>query len=72
MDIEGIGKAHEEVEQCAVIDGFGDLGVGPADLTEPLDLLIGDAIGVPGQGLDELQKESMLGREAGGIEVPVA
>ena len=72
MDIEGIGKAHEEVEERAVIDGFGDLGVGPADLTEPLDLLIGDAIGVPRQGLDEFQKQPMFRRQARGIQVPVA
>jgi hypothetical protein len=72
MDVEGIGQAHEEVEERAVVDSLGDLGVGPADLTEAFDLLIGDAIGVPGQGLDQFQKESVFGRQARGVEVPVA
>ena len=27
MDVEGIGKAHEEVEERAVIDCLGDLCV---------------------------------------------
>jgi hypothetical protein len=72
MNVEGIGKAHEEVEERAVIDGFGDLGVGPPGLTEPLDLLVGDPVGVPGQRLDEFQEQSVLRRQVGAVEVPVA
>ena len=48
MDVEGIGKAHEEVEERAVVDGFGDLRVRPPGLAQPLDLLVGDAIRVAG------------------------
>jgi hypothetical protein len=48
MDVEGIGEAHKEVEESAVVDSLGDLGVRPADLTKPLDLLVGDAVRVPG------------------------
>ena len=48
MDVEGIGKAHEEVEECAVVDGFGDLRVGPPGVAQPLNLPIGDAIRVAG------------------------
>src|SRR5438445_7370402 len=72
MDVEGIREAHEEVEECAVIDGFGDLGIRPSRLTEPLDLLVGDAVRVSGQRLDEVQQESVLRGQAGGVEVPVA
>src|SRR5216683_1816677 len=72
MDVEGVGKAHEEVEERAVVNGFGDLGVGPADLAKPLDLLIRDAIGVPGERLDEFQQQSVFRRQVGGAEVPVA
>ena len=72
MDVEGIGKADEEVEERAVVDGFGNLGVGPPGLTEPLDLLVGDAVRVPGQRLDEFQQQSVLGRQVGGVEVSVA
>ena len=48
MDVEGIGKAHEEVEERAVVYRFGDLRVGPPGLAQPLDLLVSDAIRVPG------------------------
>ena len=48
MDVEGIGKAHEEVEERAVVDRFGDLRVGPPRLAKPLHLLVGYAIRVPG------------------------
>ena len=72
MDVEGIGEAHEEVEERAVVDGFGDLGVGPPNLTQSLDLLVRDAIGVPGQCFDEFQQHSVPGREVGGVEVTLA
>jgi hypothetical protein len=48
MDVEGVGKTNEEVEERAVVDGFGDLRVRPAGLTQPLHLFVGDAIRVPG------------------------
>ena len=48
MNAEGIGKPHEEVEKRAVVDSLGNLRVGPPGLTEPLDLLVGDAVGVAG------------------------
>ncbi len=72
MDIEGIGKTHEEVEERAVVNGFGDLRVGPTSLAKPLDLLVGDAIGVPGKRLDELQEQSVFRTQVGGVEVSVA
>ena len=46
MDVEGIGEAHQEVEERAVVDGVGDLGVGPPGLTQPLDLFVGAGVGV--------------------------
>lgn len=72
MDVEGIGKAHEEVEKGAVIDSFGDLRVGPPDLAEPLDLVVGDAVSVPGQRLDEFQEQPVPRRQVGGVEVAIA
>ena len=72
MDVEGIGKAHKEVEERAVVDRFGDLCVGPPDLPKPLDLLIRDAIRVPGQRFDEFQEQSVFRRQVGGVEVAVA
>ncbi len=72
MDVEGIGKAHEEVEERTVVDSLGNLRVGPPNLTEPADLLVGDAVGVPGQRLDEFQEQPVLGRQVGGVQVPLA
>jgi len=48
MDVEGVGKTNEEVEERAVVDGFGDLRVRPPGLTQALDLLVGDPIRVAG------------------------
>ena len=72
MDVEGIGKAHEEVEKGAVVDRLGNLTVGPPDLTEPLDLLVGDAVSVPGQRLDEFQEEPVPRCQVSGVEVAIA
>jgi len=71
VNVEGIREAYEEVEQRAVVDGLGDLRVAPADVAQPLDLFVRDAVGVPGQGLDEFQQPSSLGRQAGGVEISV-
>ena len=72
MDVEGIGKAHEEVEERTVVDSLGNLSVGPPDLAEPLDLVVGDAVSVPGQRLDEFQEQPVLRRQVRGVQVPVA
>ena len=72
MDVEGIGKAHEEVEQGAVVDGFGDLGVVPPGLTEAFDLPIADAMSMARQGLYEFQQQSMFRRKGGGLQVTIA
>jgi len=71
MDVEGVGKAHEEVEERTIVNGFGDLRVRPASLTQPLDLLVGDAIRVAGERFDEFQEKSVLRCEAGGVEVSI-
>ena len=72
MDVEGIRETHEEVEERPLVDRFRNLGVAPPGLAQSLDLLVRDAIGVPGQGLDELQQQSVLGREPGGVEITIA
>ncbi len=69
MDIEGIGEADEQVEERAVVNGFRDLGIGPAHVTQALDLLVRDAVGIPGQRLNEFQQQPVLGREVGCREV---
>ena len=55
MDVKGIRKAHEEIEERAIVDRFRDLAVAPSGLAQSLDLLVRDAIGVSRQGFDELQ-----------------
>ena len=72
MDVEGIGKANEKVEERAIIDGFGDLGVGPPRFAQPLDLLVRDAVGIPGERLDEFEEQALLRRYVGGVKVAVA
>ena len=72
MDVKGIREAHEEIEERAVVYRFRNLGIAPAGVAQPLDLLVGNAIGVPGQRFDELQQQPVLGREAGSVEVSVA
>ena len=72
MDVEGIGKPHEEVEERAVVYGFGDLGIRPPRVAEPLDLLVGDAVSVPGQRLDEFQEQPVPRCQVGGVEVAIA
>ena len=71
MDVESVGKTNEEVEERAVVDGFGDLRVRPPGLAQALDLLVGDAIRVVGQRFDEFQEQSVLRWEAGGLEVSI-
>jgi len=56
MDVEGIGEADKEIEERSVIDGFRDLGIGPPDLTQLLDLLVRNAVGMSRERLDELQE----------------
>ena len=72
MDVEGVGKAHEKVEERAIIDGFGDLGVGPPRLAQSLDLLVRDAVGMAGERLDEFEEQALLRRHLGGVEVTIA
>ena len=72
MDVKGIREAHEEIEERAIVHRFRNLGVAPAGVAQSLDLFVGDAIGVPGQGFDELQQQPVLGREPRGVEVSVA
>jgi hypothetical protein len=72
MDVEGIRETYEEIEERPIVDRFRDLGVAPAGLAQTLHLVVGDAIGVPGQGFDELQQHTVLGQKAGGGEIAVA
>lgn len=72
MDVEGIGKANEKVEERAIIDGLGDLGVAPPRFAQPLDLLVRDAVGMPGERLDEFEEQALLRRYVGGVKVAVA
>jgi len=72
MDVEGIGEPHEEIEERPIIDSLRDLSVAPPGLAQSLDLLVRDPVGVPGQRFDEFEEQPVLGRKAGGIEIPVA
>ena len=72
MDVEGIGKADEKVEERSVVNGFRNLRVGPSDLTQALDLLVRNAVGMPRQRFDEFEEQSVFGYEACCVQVPVA
>jgi hypothetical protein len=72
MDVEGIGKTHKEVEERPIVNGLRDLGVGPPDLTQLLDLLVRNPVGMPCERLNKLKKQPVLGRKLGRIEVTVA
>ncbi len=65
MNVEGIGEAHEEIEQGTVVDRLRNLRIGPAHVAELLHLGIRDAVGMLGQRADELQ-QAALGRGDGG------
>jgi hypothetical protein len=59
-DAEGVGDAVEEGEHGGDVDGFGDLGLGPAVVAELLDVFVGGAIGGLGD-LGDVVEESALG-----------
>ena len=64
MNVEGIGQAHEEIEQGAIVDRLRNLRIGPTHVAELLHLGIRDAVGMLGQRADELQ-QAALGRSDG-------
>jgi len=70
MNVKGIGKTHEKVEERTIVNRFSNLRVIPADVAQCLDLLIGDAIGVSRERFDEFEQQHVLWREAGSIEIP--
>lgn len=72
MDVEGVGEAHEHVEEGGIVDGFGDLRVAPTGVAQCLNLGVGDAVGVAGDGGDEVEQEPLSGGDGGVVEVGVA
>ena len=72
MDVEGVGEADEQIEERPIVDRFSDLSIAPTGAAQSLDLLVGDAIRVSSQRLDEFQEQPVPGREAGAIEIAVA
>ena len=46
MDVESIGEPHKKIEERTIVDRFSDLGIAPTDVSQSLDLLVGDAIRV--------------------------
>lgn len=71
MDVEGIGKTNEQIEERCVVNRFGNLGIGPSCLPQPLHLFIGDSVRVPGERPDELEQQPVFRRQAGGIEIAI-
>lgn len=59
MDVKRIGDPHQHAEERRIVDRFTDLCVSPSDVTKGLDLFVGDAIGVAGQGFDKLQQTAL-------------
>lgn len=72
VDVEGVGEAHEHVEEGGIVDGFGDLRFAPACVAQRLNLGVGDAVGVAGDGGDEVEQEPLGGGDGGVVEVGVA
>ena len=72
MDIEGIGKPHEQIEQRSVVHGLRDLRVGPSYVSKGLDLFVADAVGVPGQCPHEFQEKALCPRDRRAVQIPVA
>ena len=71
MDIERIGEPHEQVEQGAVVDGLGDLRVGPSHVPKGLNLIVGDSIRVPGQRADEFKQQALSWRHRRAVQITV-
>ena len=61
MNVEGVGQADKEVEECSVVNRFGDLRVSPPDVSKGLDLFVADPVGVTREGLDEFEEQTVPG-----------
>lgn len=72
MDVKGVGKTHEQIEERSVVNRFGNLRIGPACLAQPLHLFIGDSVRVPGERPHELEQQPVSWGQAGGIEIAIA
>jgi len=56
VNVESVGQAREEIKECAIVDRFRNLGIAPTHITQALNLLIADAIGVAGEGAYKFQQ----------------
>ena len=55
--------------KSGVVDGLGDLLVGPAQVAQLLNLLIGDLVSVAGDRLHELEELPVRGVQVGRVQV---
>ena len=72
LDAESVGEAHKQAEQRGVVGGLCDLLVGPVRLSQLLHQLVGDFVGVSGNGRDEVEQESLRLSQLRGVEIPIA
>jgi hypothetical protein len=72
LDAERVGETNKKAEQRRDVCGLGDLLVSPADVTQALDLLVGDLISGPAYRFDELEELVLFRGEAGCVEVTVS
>ena len=72
MDIEGIGKSYEQIEQRPVVHGLRDLRVGPSHVPKGLHLFVGDAVCARGQCADELQQEALRRRDRRALQIAIS
>lgn len=55
VNVERICESNEEIEQRSVVDRLGDLLVRPAGVPQAVNLLVGDAVRVPGECAHEFE-----------------
>lgn len=72
MDVEGIRETHEQIEQCTVVDCFGNLRIAPAHVAEPLHLLVSNAICMAGKCADKFEQQTFGVCDRCLIEIPGA
>jgi hypothetical protein len=72
MDVEGIRETNEEAEHCGDVHRLGDLLVGPPNTSKVFDLIIGDPICVPRDGVDELQEKLVAFLDLQIVQVPAS
>jgi hypothetical protein len=71
VDIEGIGKSYEQIEQRRIVHGLSDLRVGPSHVSKRLHLFIGDAVCVPRHRADKFQQKALSWGHGSAVQIAI-